>query len=257
MGKFVAFWSEDNKVGRTMIMYLVLKRIEQLVKDNLKILVVDISQGSKSILKMFEMKKYGLCMEDVINLKINAEFELKTEDLLARTDNMYFLRRRHFFRDIPFGHSEILNDFIDELKTNFDIVLFDTSAGKGDSFTNSIISSCDCLVNVLPGKTEFDNGICDDNAVNIMNFCTVNVINDKQISVLQRQNKGCYIFPYCKQISYISNSESIQDITQYDYLFNKNINSVSRLILEKIDINVDSKTQQAHNKSLLTRLLAQ
>lgn len=258
MGKVVAFWSDYNQTGKTTITYMVLRKIEQLFGNKIKILTIDISQGSKSIVKLFEMQKHGLCMEDIINLKINAEFSLNIEDLVARTNNMYFLRRRSFFRNMPFGHSELLDDFVDELKNCFDIAIFDTAAGNGDSFTNSIANKCDCLVNIFDGNSErISNITSNDKSINVINLNNPSADTNKQMDLLQRKYPSCYVLPYYKRLNNISDDVNIHYLIQYDSLFNKNVDSITRSILELIDMNIDKNSETINNKSLLMRLLAQ
>lgn len=262
MGKIISFWSPCGKAGRTTLIFSILNRYSELLDNKMKILTIDASQGAGGgIFEISGFRKYGLSMEDIVNLRINPGCSVKTEDMLARSGRLYFLKSKGFDGVYYGKYGEILSGLIEEFRKTFGLIIFDAPSGRGSSLTDFFTRQSEYLISVYMR----DTGILDkpwplppERTIPVINFCD----NETQAGLKEFLDalgiRRPFMLPYCGKLQGMAGRGLAKYYLQHDTPYNRSAENIAHCLADRLGLSMAyEKKAREEKRSFIMRLLLQ
>lgn len=261
MGKIISFWSPCGKAGRSTLIFSLLNRYSELLDNKMKILTIDASQGAGGgIFEIFGFKRYGLSMEDIVNLRINPGCSVKTEDMLARSGRLYFLKSKGFDGVYYGKYGRILSELIEEFRKTFGLIIFDAPSGRGSALTDFFTRQSEYLISVYMR----DTGILDkpwplppERTIPVINFCDNETLTGLSEFLNMLGIRKPFMLPYCGELQNMAGKGLVRYYPQHDTPYNKSVENIARCLADRLGIGMAYEKAPEGKKSFIMRLLLQ
>ncbi len=247
MGKILAVWSDSKKVGKSIVTYMLAKRMSENKK--LKVLVCCLNLKYSSLYRLFGVEFSATGLEDIINYKL---FENFNEDIIKKVlpghDDIAFLGSYKMTDMYARRNIEKYMELFKELKKYFDLIIIDTVSGTQNALTNLILQTADAIMNLYTQDIESIRGLHEvkeeqppyhQNTIYLVSKYR-NIY--PRLSDLKRRfglNK-VYTLEYCETLQEMKNRDSLHLYLQRETACNKSIEKISAHLLETLCLPSDN-----------------
>ena len=245
MGKIIAIWSDVKKSGKSVITYMLAKKIREMSQKDLKILVCCLNFKYSSLYKLLGINTGDTGLEDLVNYQFyqNCNSGLLT-DIIPVNAGIYFLGSYRSTNSYVQKNSEKFSKLLDELKDSFDIIIVDTVSGKENTLTNMVLQKAQIILKLFVQDNESIthlNSIGEEptpyDQETIYMVSKYRNIYPKLSDIKRRYSlKKVYTMEYCETLQEMKNRDSLHLYLQRETNCNDSIRQVSQHILETLGL---------------------
>ncbi len=247
MGKILAVWSDSKKAGKSIVTYMLAKRMSENKK--LKVLVCCLNLKYSSLYRLFGVEFSATGLEDIINYKL---FENFNDDIIKKVlpghGDIAFLGSYKMTDMYARRNIEKYMELFKELKKYFDLIIIDTVSGTQNALTNLILQTADAIMKLYTQDIESIRGlhlVKEEQAPYHQN--TIYLVSKyrniyPRLSDLKRRfglNK-VYTLEYCETLQEMKNRDSLHLYLQRETACNKSIEKISAHLLETLCLPSDN-----------------
>lgn len=264
-GKIISLWGFKSGWGTSSMLSILAHHISNIYDG--KILCANLNYNNNFLDKVFGIVSKKTIDELLILLKTNEldESLLKSYTVNIKGTNIDFLPGSNIkncsFLDSYFNDEKILSNFIESLRSNYDLILFDLHSGSSNLVSKKILSISDIKVAVIKQdkhsmskmysifkelNIKFDLGF-----INL--FDTSLSFAKRDLDALKVWEKS-FTLPYCSDFLEALNSSNIRSYYTKNTILNKNIGLISETLLDKCSL-VTNKSNKKSIKSLFSNIV--
>lgn len=243
MGKIIAIWSDVKKSGKSVITYMLAKKIREMSRKDIKILVCCLNFKYSSLYRLFGINTGDTGLEDLVNYQFfeNGNSEVLI-DIIPVNAGIYFLGSYRSTNSYVQKNTEKFSNLLEELKDSFDIIIVDTVSGKENILTNIVLQKAQIILKLFIQDNESItklNNIREENAP--YDHETIYIVSKyrniyPKLGDIKRRyslNK-VYTMEYCETLQEMKNRDSLHLYLQRETNCNDSIKQVSQHILETL-----------------------
>ena len=232
----VTIWSPVKKAGKSTVLFGLVKSLQKRVSKDSKVLVLCMNLGYGNVLKHFGIDaSQEINLEDIVNYRIHPSNDVDILKSIPQKDNIYFLGTHKTKMQFATRNMKIFENVIMELKSKFELVLFDVISGTDNPLTNMVLDKSDSVITVITqDKEHLDNeDFKKENAILYI------VNNYKDIYPNESDLKSIYTLknivtiPECHQLIEMKNKNRLDFYNQHETAFNTSIDKVAQIVIGK------------------------
>jgi len=253
MGKIIAVWSDVKKSGKSVVTYMLAKQMKEMAQKDLKILVCCLNLKYSALYKLFRISVSATGLEDLVNYQF---FDTDKSDILTsivpNSNGVYFLGSYRTTNSYVQKNIEKYSKLLEDLQRNFDIVIFDTVSGNENILTNLVLQKAHVVLKLFVQDNESlkELGKVEDEQMPYEQE-TIFMVS-KYRNIYPRLNdikhryalKKVFTMDYCETLQEMKNRDSLHLYLQRETSCNNSVLSISRHILETLDLIPDRTVKE-------------
>jgi len=264
MGKIVAVWSDVKKSGKSVVTYMLANRIRETSEKDLKILVCCLNLKYSSLYRLFGVSVSATGLEDLINYQFfKAGNKSILSDIAPDSSGICFLGSYRTTNSYINKNIENYSKLIDELKENFDLIIFDTISGNENQLTNLALQKSDIILRLSVQDNESLKGLTNpEGRKQLYNQEIIHIVSKyrniyPRLCDIKRRyaiNK-VYRMDYCDILQEMKNRDSMHLYIQRETACNNTIMGISKYILEKLCFMSEKEDIKEEPRSYIRSLI--
>lgn len=264
MGKIVAVWSDVKKSGKSVVTYMLANRIRETAEKGLKILVCCLNLKYSSLYSLFGVSVSATGLEDLINYQFfKTSNKAIIPDITPESSGICFLGSYRTTNSYINKNIENYSKLIDELKENFDLIIFDTISGNENQLTDLALRRADIILRLFVQDNESLKVLANPKCSKMFyNQEIINVISKyrniyPRLSDIKRiyAINNFYRMDYCDILQEMKNRESLNLYIQRETACNSTIIEISKYILDKLCLTAKKEPIKEKHRSYIRSLL--